>query len=199
MAKAAFCDIRDTLGIVDRKGHLVLYRPTSVDLLKALKAMGLRVGLITNLPSDVSSEVGFQMVMDAGIAEFIDPEGFVTNHDAKVDKPDPAIYRFAAEKMGLTPQDCIFIGENLPEVVGAQTAGMGSVLKPFPPGREFLQKPLAAGQISDTSSGRLSEVLLEADNLIAKRIVLSAVKLKEKLDALGPTDEVRTRCCGPWA
>ena len=35
MAKAAFCDIRDTLGIVDRKGHLVLYRPTSVDLLKS--------------------------------------------------------------------------------------------------------------------------------------------------------------------
>lgn len=192
MAKAAFCDIRDTLGIVDRKGHLVLYKPTSIDLLKALKEMGLRVGLITNLPPDVSSEVGFQMVKDAGIAEFIDAQGFVTNHDAKADKPDPAIYRFAATKMELTPEDCIFIGENLAEVVGAQVAGMEAVLKPFPPGREFLQKPLAAGQISATSSGRLSEVLLEEDHLIAKRIVLSAVKLKEKLDALGPTGDART-------
>nr|WP_180204871.1 HAD family hydrolase [Pseudomonas sp. SbOxS1]NYU04871.1 HAD hydrolase-like protein [Pseudomonas sp. SbOxS1] len=192
MAKAVFCDIRDTLGIVDYKGHLVLYRPTSVDLLKSLKAMGLRVGLITNLPSDVSTQAGLQMVKDAGIDGFIDPDGFVTNHDANADKPDPAIYRFAAAKMGLLTEDCIFIGENLSEVVGAQAAGMGAVLKPFPPGREFLQKPLAAGQISDTSSGRLSEVLLEEDHLIAKRIVLSAVKLKEKLDALGPSDEVRT-------
>lgn len=191
MAKAVFCDIRDTLGIVDYKGHLVLYRPTSVDLLKSLKAMGLRVGLITNLPSDVSTQAGLQMVKDAGIDEFIDPDGFVTNHDANADKPDPAIYMFAAAKMGLLTEDCIFIGENLSEVVGAQAAGMGAVLKPFPPGREFLQKPLAAGQISDTSSGRLSELLLEEDHLIAKRIVLSAVKLKEKLDALGPTDEVR--------
>ncbi|PRN02983.1 hypothetical protein A0O30_19600 [Pseudomonas sp. LLC-1] len=192
MAKAVFCDIRDTLGIVDYKGHLVLYRPTSVDMLKSLKAMGLRVGLITNLPSDVSTESGLQMIKDAGIDEFIDPDGFVTNHDAKADKPDPAIYLFAAAKMRLRTDECIFIGENLSEVVGAQAAGMGAVLKPFPPGREFLQKPLAVGQISGTSSGRLSEVLLEEDHLIAKRIVLSAVRLKEKLDAHEPTDEVRT-------
>ncbi|QCO00110.1 hypothetical protein D3093_33170 (plasmid) [Azospirillum argentinense] len=184
LAKAAFFDIRDTLGIVDRKGHLVPYRPTSKFLLESMSTIGLRVGLITNLPADVSSADGFAMVQDAGFAGFIDPDGFVTNHDAGVDKPHPAIYVYAAERMGLTAQECIFVGENLPEVIGAQVAGMRAVLKPFPPGREFQQKLMGPGQISNTSSGRLIEHLLEEDHLIAKRIVVAAAKLKEKLDAI---------------
>jgi hemerythrin-like domain-containing protein len=193
LAKAAFFDIRDTLGIVDRKGHLVPYRPSSVQLLEAMRAIGLRIGLITNLPTDVSSIDGLAMVKDAGLADFIDAKGFITNHDAGVEKPHPKIYGFAAQQMGLTPSECIFIGENLPEVIGAQAAGMRSILKPFPPGREFLFKPSGPGQISQTSSGRISELILEEDHLIAKRIVLSAVSLKQKLEAMtDPATEVRS-------
>ncbi|MDX1188952.1 HAD-IA family hydrolase [Sinorhizobium medicae] len=192
-ADAAFFDIRDTLGIVDRKGHLVPYRPSSFQLLETIRAIGLRIGLITNLPSDVSTADGFAMVKEAGLADFIDPDGFVTNHDAGVEKPHPKIYSFAAQRMGLAPEKCIFIGENLAEVIGAQAAGMRSMLKPFPPGREFLFKPLGPGQISQTSSGRISELILEEDHLIAKRIVLSAVNLKQKLEAMiDPATQVRS-------
>lgn len=192
-AKAAFFDIRDTLGIVDRKGHLLPYRPSSAQLLETISKIGLRVGLITNLPPDVSTADGHKMVVDAGLSTFLDPDGFVTNHEAGVEKPHPAIYIFAAGKMGLTPDQCMFIGENLPEVLGAQAAGMRAVLKPFPPGREFLHKPSGPGQITETSSGRLAELLLEEDHLIAKRIVIAAMKLKEKLDGMAdPVAEVRT-------
>lgn len=183
-AEVAFFDIRDTLGIVDRKGHLVPYHPTSLQLLRAMGTVGLRVGLITNLPPDVSSQDGFRMVVDAGLSEFVDPDGFVTNHEAGVEKPHPAIYAFAARKMGVPAERCIFVGENLAEVIGAEAAGMRTVLKPFPPGREFLFKPTGRGQVSQTASGRLSEVLLEEDHLVAKRIVACALTLKGKLDAM---------------
>src|SRR5262245_40621539 len=159
--KAIFFDIRDTLGIVDRKGHLVKYKPTTDQLLDAMKqVVGLRIGLITNLPTDVSREDGFQMVKEVGIAEYLDPQGFVTNHEAGAEKPAVGIYQFAAKQMALDPSECIFVGENLIEVIGAEAAGMRAVLKPFPPGREFLLKPTGRGQVSDTSSGRLSEILL---------------------------------------
>ena len=55
--KAIFFDIRDTLGIVDRKGHLVKYQPTTDQSLDAMKkVIGLRISLITNLPADVSTK-----------------------------------------------------------------------------------------------------------------------------------------------
>jgi HAD superfamily hydrolase (TIGR01509 family) len=122
--EAVFFDIRDTLGMVDRKGHLLTYKPTTDQLLDAMKqAVGLRIGLITNLPENVSSSDGKVMVKEAGIWEHLDPQGWVTNHDAGVEKPKPGIFAFAVRQMGLPPERCLFVGENLTEVIGAQAAG----------------------------------------------------------------------------
>ncbi len=185
--EAIFFDIRDTLGVVDRKGHLIKYKPTTEQLLEAMKqVVGLRIGLITNLPENVSAEDGKTMVKEAGIWDYLDPQGWVTNHDAGVDKPKAEIYAFAARQMGLPPDRCLFVGENLIEVIGAQKAGMRTVLKPFPPGREFLHKPITRQIPGEKSSGRLAEVVLEEDHLIGKRIVGSGFKIADKLKATTP-------------
>ncbi|MGH8884672.1 MAG: HAD-IA family hydrolase [Egibacteraceae bacterium] len=184
--EAIFFDIRDTLGVVDRKGHLIKYKPTTDQLLEAVKqAVGLRIGLITNLPENVSSEDGKAMVVEAGIWEYLDPQGWVTNHDAGVEKPKPEIFAFAAAQMGLPPQRCLFVGENLTEVIGAQAAGMRAVLKPFPPGREFLHKPVKALPPDAKSSGRLAEILMEEDHLVDKRIVGAAITISDRLAGEG--------------
>jgi hypothetical protein len=47
-ARAAFFAIRATLGIVDRKGHLVRHHPNSAHLPEAMTKIGLRVGLVAN-------------------------------------------------------------------------------------------------------------------------------------------------------
>ncbi|MGH3982009.1 MAG: hypothetical protein ACRDST_04770, partial [Pseudonocardiaceae bacterium] len=100
--EAVFFDIRDTLGVVDRRGHLLKYKPTTDQLLEAMKqVVGLRIGLITNLPENVSSADGKEMVKEAGMWEFLDSQGWVTNHDAGVEKPKPEIFVFAARRMGL--------------------------------------------------------------------------------------------------
>jgi hemerythrin-like domain-containing protein len=198
--EAVFFDIRDTLGVVDRKGHLVKYKPTTDQLLAAMKsAVGLRIGLITNLPANVTAEDGKAMVQEAGIWPFLDPHGWVTNHDAGVDKPDPAIFAFAAKQMGVAPERCLFVGENLVEVIGAQTAGLRATLKPFPPGREFLLKPVTPLPPDAKSSGRLAEILMEEDHLVGKRIVGSAIKIAERIRAGGeglPTDNKLLRAMG---
>ena len=51
-----FFDARDTLGEVDRPGHLIPYRPSTAQLLEAVSTqLKLRIGVITNLPADVTA------------------------------------------------------------------------------------------------------------------------------------------------
>jgi putative intracellular protease/amidase/hemerythrin-like domain-containing protein len=139
--------------------------------------------IITNLPANVDSAAGLKMITDAGIARHLDPAGFVTNHDAGADKPAPEIYRFAAAKMGLAPEECLFVGENFLEVLGARAAGMQAELKPCPPGREFLTKDIAARPATDKDSGRLSEQIMEEDHLIGRRLVMASAAIAKKIAA----------------
>jgi hypothetical protein len=180
--RVVFFDVRDTLGEVDRPGHLVPYRPSTRKLLEAVQTLGGQLGAITNLPDDVSDEQGRDMVTSAvldvdaqsgkstTIGDFIARDSIVTNHQAGANKPDRAIYEFAAEKLGVKCDDCLFIGENLIECLGAEAAGMRSVLKPCPPGREFL--PALQGKLgsSPTDSGRQFEAMLEHEHLLGERI-----------------------------
>src|SRR4029077_15486615 len=122
---------RDSLGEVDRRGHLVPYRPSTEKMQAALKSLGFKIGVITNLPGDISDKQGKDMVVNAVLSEdpatsklrtigdFVPRANIVTNHEAGVDKPDPKIYQFAAKKLGVEPRECFFIGENLLENLGA--------------------------------------------------------------------------------
>ncbi len=184
MIKAIFFDAKDTLGYVDRPGHLVTYKPSTETLLETVGGtIGCRIGIITNLPRDVDSAAGLKMITDAGIAGFLDPAGFVTNHDAGADKPGAEIYRFAAAKLGLAPEECMFVGENFLEVLGARAAGMQAELKPCPPGREFLTKDIAARPSTEKDSGRLSEQIMEEDHLIGRRLVMASAAISKKVAA----------------
>jgi hemerythrin-like domain-containing protein len=197
-----FFDARDTLGEVDRPGHLVPYRPTSQALLSAMKdAVGLRIGIITNLPKEVSAEQGREMVREAILAEdgdgstakigdFLDADGLIINHDAGFDKPDPRIFRYAAERMGVPVERCIFCGENLIEVLGARAAGMQAQLKPCPPGREFLAEPIEGLRPTATSSGRAFEMMLEHEHLLGDRIFHCMSVIAERLRAVGEGERI---------
>lgn len=135
--KAVFVDIGGTLGDRDpATGRLVAY-PSSAGMLHSLRdVLGLRVGVITTL-GGLSNAQALDLLKQAELSQYIDAAGLVSEHDTGgIAKPDPRIYVHAASRFGLQPADCLFLGENLLEVVGALTAGMRAVLKPCPPGRE---------------------------------------------------------------
>jgi len=175
--KAVFFDARDTLGEVDQPGHLVAYRPSTEKLLSSMKALGLRLACITNLPDTLTAEQGKQMITGAvldeqpllTIGDFIAAADIITNHEAGSNKPDERIYLYAARKLGLAPEQCLFVGENLIEVLGARAAGFQAELKPCPPGREFQPAPLG-GKKSPTDSGRAFEAFFEHEHLLGERI-----------------------------
>lgn len=193
--EVVFFDVRDTLGEVDRPGHLVPYRPSTEKLLSAMRhEVGLRIGLISNLPREVDAAAGRRMIQEAvlsqsngtkvTIADFIDPDGIVINHDAGVDKPHPEIYRYAARQMGVRPDQCMFVGENLIEVLAAKAAGMQGELKPCPPGREFLPAEIKGMKGTPTDSGRAFEAFFEHEHLLGDRIFDCMTKISEELRSL---------------
>jgi FMN phosphatase YigB (HAD superfamily) len=133
-----FFDIGGTLGERNpATGKLVPF-PSTVGLLTSVRdEMGLRIGLITTLGSLTNAQ-GRDLVTQAGLSGFFDPHGFVSEHDVNGQgKPNPEIYRFAAQQVGVPIDRCLYVGENLIEVIGAMAAGMRGMLKPSPPGREL--------------------------------------------------------------
>ena len=134
-----FFDIGGTLGDRDAAGKLVPFPSTRNLLTKVTDPawIGRRIGVITNL-GDLTNAQGRQLLADAGLLDFLDPNGFVSERDVDGKaKPNAEIYRHAAAAVGVPIADCLFVGENLIEVIGALAAGMTALLKPCPPGREL--------------------------------------------------------------
>lgn len=132
-----FFDIGGTLGERDpATGRLVPY-PSTKPFLVALRQLGLRLGVITTL-GPLTNAQGKALLQQAGLAEFIGPVGFISEHDVNgTAKPDPGIYQRAAQQANVPMERCLFVGENLLEVLGARAAGMQGQLKPTPPGKEL--------------------------------------------------------------
>jgi FMN phosphatase YigB (HAD superfamily) len=133
-----FFDIGGTLGERNPTTGKLIPFPSTTKLLATLRDLvGLRLGVITTLGPLTNAE-GLDLLTQAGLAGFFDPTGFVSEHDISgIGKPKPAIYEFASQAVGVPIDRCLYVGENLIEVIGAMAAGMQAVLKPSPPGREL--------------------------------------------------------------
>jgi FMN phosphatase YigB (HAD superfamily) len=132
-----FFDIGGTLAEFNQPANKLVPFPSSVGLLKAMKTLGLRIGIITTLGAQLTKQQGLDLLRDAGLDSFIDPLGFISDKDLNIAKPRIEIYRFAAQRVSVPVGRCLFVGETLVEVIGAIAAGMKAVLKPWPPGRDL--------------------------------------------------------------
>ncbi|HEY0370457.1 MAG TPA: HAD family hydrolase, partial [Thermoanaerobaculia bacterium] len=120
------------------------------------------------------------------IGDYIPAENIITNHDVGVEKPDPRIYRKAAELIGVKPEEALFCGENLPECLGAEAAGMRAQRKPFPVGQEFLPSLITKFPTTKTDSGRAFEALFEHEHVLGERIFAAGHKISDALKAIDP-------------
>lgn len=133
-----FLDIGGTLGERDPVTKKLVPYPSSADLLKTLREeLNLRIGIITNLAGQLSDNQALAMLHEAHLDGFLDSQGFVSDNKAGVAKPNPAIYQFAAAQVKVPIARCLYMGENLIEVIGATASGMKAMLKPCPPGRDL--------------------------------------------------------------
>jgi putative hydrolase of the HAD superfamily len=127
--EAMFFDIGGTLGEVDPTSLRLHLFPDTISILHATRALGLSLGVITNVAPTVDKDRVRAMLTEAGIANLFEDRGLITSTEAGTFKPRTAIYLFAANAMNLGSEKCVYVGEDPAQVAGAVAAGMHGILK----------------------------------------------------------------------
>jgi putative hydrolase of the HAD superfamily len=96
-------------------------RPGAVETLTQLKARGLPIGLISMCAPDTPAR--WHASVFSGL---VDVEVF--SSEVGLRKPEPAIYRYACDRLGVDPTECLYCGDGAyRELTGAAELGMTAV------------------------------------------------------------------------
>lgn len=109
--KNEFCQTKQICG----------YTPKAGEIVKRLKKAGIRVVLATNpLFPDVAT---INRMKWAGLEEE-DFEFYTTYENVGYCKPNPKYYTYIANKLGLCPEECIMVGNDVSDDMSAAKTGM---------------------------------------------------------------------------
>jgi putative hydrolase of the HAD superfamily len=107
-----------------------------VQKMRALKASGVRIGLLTNNVKEFGDAWRAMFPIDE-LCEVV-----VDSSDVGMRKPEPEIYELICERMSIRPRDAIFVDDNPDNVAAARQLGMAAV--------HFKEDPWAALEELDT-------------------------------------------------
>ena len=95
--------------------------PQILPMLRALKEKGMKIGLITNCFSEEA-----MLIRESQLFSFFDAP--CLSWEEGIRKPDPAIYRICLEKLGISPENCLYAGDGgSRELETARELGMQAV------------------------------------------------------------------------
>ena len=102
-----------------------LRRPGLTECMRALKDMGLRLGVISNI---ISKSIVPHFLAEYGLSEMM--ECVVTSAQTGVRKPSAEIFRIAQRRMNLSPDELAYVGDTLSrDVRGTRNAGWGLMIQ----------------------------------------------------------------------
>ena len=104
---------------------MFIYKDT-IETLRKIRDSGRTIGLISN--TIFPEETHQTELIRFGIAEYLDFTVFSSTF--KLRKPHRDIFHRGAELAGVSPEECVYIGDRyLEDVVGPCSIGMPSILK----------------------------------------------------------------------
>ncbi|MDN4617918.1 HAD family hydrolase [Paenibacillus sp. PsM32] len=116
--------IQNAMNIRKKNHGSAFFTPDSdaVEVLKELKRKGYKLALISNCSSDVK-----EMISTSMISSYI--SDLILSAEVGIMKPDPKIFQYAATRLGLTCEQCVYIGDGHDnELEGAKQSGMHPIL-----------------------------------------------------------------------
>jgi putative hydrolase of the HAD superfamily len=120
--------VESLIGVrIDFTRDVLVPREGAAAVLEELRRRGVRLGLIS-----VCSEEVPRLWEEIPLGQLIDEAVFSCS--VGVAKPDERIYRIAADRLGVSPGDCLFVDDQPLFVEGAVAAGMDAVLIESPAG-----------------------------------------------------------------
>jgi putative hydrolase of the HAD superfamily len=95
-------------------------RPHLLEMVQGVQALGLRQGVISNV---ISEHFIPDCVEEYGLAPYM--ECIVQSSIEGVRKPRAALFTRAADKLGVKPEECAYLGDTISrDIIGAKNAGM---------------------------------------------------------------------------
>lgn len=92
------------------------------EVLDALRSRGHRLGIISNNVDQLVTRLE-----QFELAPYFDTVTY--SQEARADKPDPAIFRLALDRVGCTPKEAVHVGDSYEaDVAGARSVGITPVL-----------------------------------------------------------------------
>ncbi len=93
-----------------------------LEVIQTLHARGYQLGIISNL---IGEDEIPNWLRDDGLEQYFD--AVVLSSVCHIRKPDPRMYWMGCEKLGLTPDQCASVADNLNrDITGAKAAGIGA-------------------------------------------------------------------------
>ncbi|MBN1663783.1 MAG: HAD family hydrolase [Deltaproteobacteria bacterium] len=95
--------------------QLLMPHADTIATLKSLKDTGYKIGVITNCPMETPtlwSESPLSKWVDCAVFSFVE----------KTRKPDPAIFLTCLERLGLLPNECVYVGDGANRELEASSA-----------------------------------------------------------------------------
>ena len=96
------------------------------ELLTYLKEHGYLIGMATST-GQVSA---MEHLTRTGMLDYFAPNAIITGNMVKNGKPAPDIYLLAAERLGVSPEECVGVEDSLNGVRAIHAAGMRAVMIP---------------------------------------------------------------------
>jgi putative hydrolase of the HAD superfamily len=111
-----------------------------LDAVRRSRAAGIRTGLISNSWGD-------GLAYDPALLDELF-DAVVISGDVGMHKPEPEIFHLGAERIGVAPEDCVFVDDLRENCAGAEAVGMKAILHRGPEGtlpqlEELLGVPLS--------------------------------------------------------
>ena len=107
-------------GLVERLFGGVGPDELMIDAVRRARAAGIRTGLISNSWGD---GLAYDPELLRELFDVVVISGEVGLH-----KPEPEIFRLAAQRIGLVPQECVFVDDLRENCAGAEAVGMTAIL-----------------------------------------------------------------------
>jgi len=96
-----------------------------IDGLKAMRALGLKLAVVTNKPTEFT----LPLLQRTGLAGFFDT--VVCGDTCARKKPDPLPMLYACEQLGVAPAQAVAIGDSINDVQAGQAAGARVLVVPY--------------------------------------------------------------------
>jgi putative hydrolase of the HAD superfamily len=129
-------------------------RPGVLEYLKDAKSEGLRIGLASSSNRKWVTE----HLMNLDLIDYF--ETIITADDVEFVKPDPALYKLAAEDLGVSPSECIAFEDSANGALAAVEAGLTCIIVPNHTTRD-LEFPTVKHRLNSMSDVSFNQLLEE--------------------------------------